>query len=61
MHVQALAGCGKVDVVHVCTKIVVMKHIVRSMVRHELESFLVFFFIMIVNEKIVGLPKLVNV
>ena len=62
MHVQQFPRRGKVDVVWILTKLVLVENIVHSVMRHAFESGLIFSLLDVgVDDKVVWDPQLVNV
>ena len=62
MHVQQFTRRGKVDVVGILTKLVLVENIVHSVMRHAFESGLVILLVDIgIHDKLAGMPQSVNV
>ena len=62
MHVQQFPRGGKVDVVGILTKLVLVENIVHLVMRHASESGLIISLVDVgVCDKVIGMPQLVNV
>ena len=62
MHVQQFARCGKVDLVRILTKLVLVENIVHLVMRHVLESGLINLLVDVgIDDKVVRMPQSVNV
>ena len=62
MHVQQFSRRGKVDLVRIPTKLVLVENIVHLVMRHASESGLVFSLVDVgVDDKVVWEPQSVNV
>ena len=62
MHVQQFTRCGKMHVVGIGAKLVLVENIVHAVVRHASESGLIILLVDVcVHDKVVELPQLVDV